>query len=611
VNPAQTEAAHAIEARLLVRAAPGSGKTRTLVERVARLLETGFHPSELIALTFTRKAAAEMRERLEVRVPGKPAAWWRQLHALTFHAWACKVIRTYHDKVGLPRNFSIRDEQDRESLVLYAARELGLCPAPGEKKRAGQWTSTRRLWQEAAVRTRYRQLLREACAVDFDGLELLLLELLRMPEVAEEIRRQRLHVLVDEGQDTSKGQQEILDALAPLALFVVGDPGQSIYGFRGAHLEGFAALGARPEFRTIDLPTNYRSLPPIVEAASRLAAAMTPPGLAQVAGRTGGDAQTIRDLHAPAADLYDRVVDDIWCALTTKDDAPEWSGMAVLSPTWALLDALAETLSIAGIPHVVARGVLETWDTAPARQLIDCLRVAVNPHDHAALWSALNAFTPRISMGAWAKVRALAMTTGTTVLDALAAGREAPALVDAIEALRAVLAAGATGWPAEADALIARLRAELGLLHLDAKIADLDAVERAVCAWGDEQEPGWTVRDLLDWYAGRHVTDAGADPEPPNAITLCTIHGAKGLEWPAVWVLGCEEGLLPRPGDAEEPRRLAYVAITRGRERVRMCWTEEAVPSRFIAEALGRPVGVDTEARPLTPEEIDAIDLPF
>jgi hypothetical protein len=193
----------------------------------------------------------------------------------------------------------------------------------------------------------------------------------------------------------------------------------------------------------------------------------------------------------------------------------------------------------------------------------------------------------RPSRWALRRLLTMAMTTGTSPLDALRAQAEAPALVDAIGAVADTIARSRQGWPAEIDALIDRMRDELTALHLDAKSAELAAVEKAVCAWGDEQPEGWTVQDLLDWYAGRHVTEAEATTEGPDAVTLTTIHGAKGLEWPCVWVLGCEEGTLPRTGDAEEPRRLAYVAITRGRERVRMCWTAEAVPSRFIAEALG------------------------
>lgn len=598
MNPAQLEAATSRAPHILVRAAPGSGKTRTLVERIALLLEGDTHPSEILALTFTRKAAGEMKERLETRLlPGRGLRFWlRFWHSLTvttFHGWACSILRQYADRVGLPRNFSIRDEKDKENLIFYAARELGLCPEPGATKRKGQWTSAERLWREESVRTRYYGLLREAKAVDFDGLETLLLRLLRQEDIAAELRLRYRHVLVDEGQDTSADQQEILDTLAPRNLFVVGDYAQSIYSFRGAHVDGFVGLGAREGWVTIDLATNYRSLGPIVDAATRLGRAMATPGLEQVAGRAGGTEHTIRAVPV------DGLVSDV--ALHAEECGPE--SMAILSPRWDLLEELAAELTTAGIPHVVARRTLQVWDTQPAKWLINCLRAALNPEDHVALYEALTAFTPRVYPGAWAKLRAGAMRQGAPVLGWYHMQDEAPVLVDRLWVLHEALLDEPDGWPEEADALLTHLCAELQRLHLDAKLTELGQVELAVCAWGDarrtEGEP-MRVQDLLDWYAGRRVTEAEAEAAP-DAVTLTTIHGAKGLEWPYVWILGCDEGIFPRSGEIEEQRRLMYVAITRGMERVRMC--HAGIPSRFIAEALGSAV---------TPTVEDSSDdLPF
>lgn len=603
-NPQQLDAITARDARLLVAAAPGSGKTRVLTERMALLLTDGVGPGEILALTFTRAAAEEMRERLKGRLPDRRPSLWHELDVLTYHAWAAKTLRRYADRVGLIPNFVIYDEQDKADLILYAGRECGLCPAPGEKKKAGQFTSAKRLWQEADVRRRYYGLLREAQAVDYDGLEIFMLRLLAQPDVAEAIRSRRIHVLVDEAQDTSKEQQAILDALDPVNLFVVGDGAQSIYGFRGANVAGFTGLGARPKWRVIELPVNYRSLPPIVSAATSIGAAMAVPGLRQVAAREGGDAETLAELTADDTEaLHAALVADLYGRL---DAGTPWGGMAVLSPTWDLLDELSAALTEAEVPHVVARKQLAVWDSAAARWLVACLRVALNPHDHASLWHALNAFTPRVTLGWWAGVRSRAIGAGASVLAMACAGKEAPAIASVILSLHAELTEDPVTWPSFADSVIEWMGLELTLLHLDNKRAEFAEVAQALSTWRESRrEAGQPDRivDLLDWYSGRHVTEAADQAEQGDRVMLTTIHGAKGLEWPDVWVLGCEEGRLPRGADAagepiEEQRRAFYVAVTRGKDRVRMLWRRDRTRSRFIAEALGERAEEPDEEAP-------------
>lgn len=627
LNNQQLAAVTADDARLQVLAAPGSGKTRVLIERLARLLSSGTAPDEILALTFTRKASVEMRERLEFRLPEKRPSFWRDLQVSTFHAWCAATLRTYADRLGMVPNFSIYDDVDHDDLVRYAARELGKCPAPGAVKKPGQWTQIRRLWQEEDIRKRYYGLLREANAVDYDGLERLVLKLLEQEDVAAELRRRRVHVLVDEGQDTSREQQAILDALDPANLFVVGDFSQSIYGFRGANVAGFVDLGKRPGWRTIQLPTNYRSLGPIVEGATRLGEAMVVKGLQQESARGGGHEQwTLAQLAGADRDeLAARIVYDIQKRHTDGEDGAEapfaWHQMAVLSPTWDMLDELSPHLEAAGIPHFVARRPGQVWDSEAARWLVVCLRVALNPHDHASLWSALNMFTPRMTLGAWAGVRSRAMRAGGSVLDAVTGEVEAPVIADSIREVCAAVSPDATGWPEAGDALIERLRAELVLLHLDTKREELDAAEKALCAWGDARtEAGetFTVRDFLDWHSGRHVIEQAAEAEQADRVILTTVHGAKGLEWRGVWVLGCEEGKLPRAfkPDAdgaseslEEQRRSFYVAITRGMDRVRMCWSRHRERSRFVGEALGAAEVVDVEPEPEPMDTPDGLPI--
>lgn len=541
LDPHQIHAATLDHPRVLCLAAPGSGKTSVLVERICWLLDQGTHPTEILALTFTRKAAGEMRARL---LAARPRAG--KVLLTTFHAWCARICRRYADLIGYPPNFTVRDDQDREDLIRWVGRDLRLKHA-----------SAKRLWQEEAVRVRYDALLRESAAMDFDALEHHALEVLG--QRAEEIRRSHPVVLVDEGQDTSSAQQAILDLLDPRALFVVGDPAQSIYGFRGADMAGFLELGQRPDWTTVTLPTNYRSAPAIVEAASRLGRAMTPPGLEQVAARP----------HLPHA-------------LTTCSSGPESltgdlagflsavapGSMAVLAPTWRQLESLAPALDAAGIPWRLARPAPQLWESDEARLLMACLQAAANPHDVLAVQSATRRW---VDLPTWAAARAGALEDGGPLVDQLPncpgvrAIRRATGVQDVQQAVQE--AGGPLAVWLTADALVTRAERLLDVAH-------------AAITAGHED-----VHALLDWYAGRHLDGDGPEAVAPDAVTLSTIHSAKGLEWPLVWLLleanDAERGEGP---SAEERRRLAYVGLTRARDAVTLCWERE--PSRFVAEMI-------------------------
>lgn len=589
LNAEQQAAVDARDARILCWAGAGSGKTRTLVERVARLLREGVHPAEILCVTFTRRAAREMLERLKELLPNRRASFWRALQVTTFHAWAARLLREYADVVGLSHQFTIRDEKDREDLIKFVGRELGLKHA--------SWA---RLLKEEAVRTRYYQLLREANAVDYDELEHRLLKLVRArgPELADRWH----HVLVDEVQDTSELQQQIVATLAPRHLFLVGDLGQAIYSFRGGHPAGITEMASAPSWRVLVLATNYRSEPAIVEAASRVAAAMEPSGLQQVAGREPRPdvavdvvrRQTTDDLHAWVANVVGATRSERWAA---------WKDCAVLAPRWAVLDDLAGHLRAAGVPHVVARKRMAVWDTDEARWLINCLRVALNPCDHVSLWSALNAFHARVPLHVWAEARAASAASGRPVFYTLFGSCR---VLQAIEDARVDIESVQEGAPPKGalELVLKAMRDDFVELHLDHRLATLDELQRAAYAWGDgEAEAGRTFdhRNLVDWYVARAITDLD-EAEAEDAVQLLTIHAAKGLEWPLVWVLGCEEGSLPRARDGEaleEERRKFYVALTRGRDAVRLCVSatnhvgQAVEPSRFVHEA----IGVDTARR--------------
>jgi len=609
LSPQQRHVVDLTDTHIRCLAAPGSGKTRVLIERAVRILRS-HHPKEVVLLTFTRKAANEMRERLKAAMPDKRERFWRDLQITTFHSWALRTLRRWSDKIGMVKNFTVRDAADKDDVVLYAGRQLNVVPALGAKKKAGQVSTAKSAWEREAVRHTYWSLMRESQAADYDMLEMLLHGLFKKPAVVESIRAGICHVLVDEYQDTSKLQQAILDLLDPPNAFVVGDPGQGIYGFRGAHPEGFHELGARPGWTTVHLDTNYRSYPPIVAAASRLAAAMEPKGLEQVAGRDwpGEDERAVLDvLAAPTRDALTRLmVEDILTAASlvigeamepiAKDDTgwirmlPEpipgiaWRDMAILSPNWDLLTDLEPALTAAGIPCRLARKKGDLWDEPEVRWLVNILRVAVNPEDHLSLWSALNAFTPRVTLMEWATLRSTAATRGISIVDVMPGW--VPAKCEYV--WQAILRFSVDGL--DLDDGLAILQDELRTeLHLDSRVEGLmrvaEAIETWAAEWNQTHDAPATTVDFLDWYSERNVHDVADEEDAPDAVTLGSVHSFKGLERKAVWIVGCEEGRWPRSEQGaayQESLRLFYVAATRGKDRVRLCTSLHKPPSRFI-----------------------------
>ena len=377
--------------------------------------------------------------------------------------------------------------------------------------------------------------MREAQATDYGGLEDNLRMILdRRPE----LQTRWTHVLVDEGQDTSQAQQELIGMLRPRSLFVVGDPGQSIYGFRGASLEGFLEWGKSSSILT--LPTNYRSGRAIVALASRLASEMEPKGLEQVAGDDAADGD-VRGLS------YAELVEDIRVTAATG------ASCAVLGGRWTPLDLLSNELAAAGIAHHVARPVRLIWDSGEMRALVAGLQVIHNPHDAFALYRFIRELGP-LDIADWSRVRAKSMAEGCSILEA-AVGMVPYELVQLSGNF------GEFGWMGMdyAARIVAYLLCDAyRAAHLPNRIEKVEECLEALLATGLDLEP------FLDWYGCRAIDGEEEQPEAPGVV-LSSIHGAKGLEWDAVWILGTD-----RWRQGEEAKRLLYVAATRARARLRM-----------------------------------------
>ncbi|UNX54272.1 DNA helicase PcrA [Georgenia sp. TF02-10] len=673
LNPQQRAAVVHTGGPLLIVAGAGSGKTRVLTHRIAYLLATGrARPGEILAITFTNKAAAEMRERVEALVG--PAA--RRMWVSTFHSACVRILRREHATLGLRSSFSIYDAADSQRLMTLVCRQLDLDPKqfpprafsrkvsdlknelidPEDYARSvGNNRFDRALAEAYAL---YNQRLRQAHALDFDDLIMVTVNLLQaFPAVAEHYRRRFRHVLVDEYQDTNHAQYVLVRELAgvdraddgaarggqdgparpgtgqhdgaadgaavpPAELTVVGDADQSIYAFRGATIRNILEFEEDyPSASTILLEQNYRSTQNILNAANAVIS-QDRDRRAKNLWTDAGDGPLIVGYVADSeheearfiAEEIDRLEDE-------RGTRP--GDVAVFYRTNAQSRALEEVLVRAGIPYKVVGGT-RFYERREIKDALAYLRAVVNPDDAVNLRRILN--VPKRGLGERTE-EALAtyaerhrVSFGQAVADAAAepadgavpavgglttrARHQVRAFHELLTGLREMLAAGAT--PAELlDAALDR-SGYLAELRASEDPQDAGRVENlaelhAVAVEFAEREPEGDLADFLERVS--LVADADQIPDNDAAdqgqVTLMTVHTAKGLEFPVVFVTGLEDGTFPHQrslteqDELAEERRLAYVALTRARERlylsraaVRTAWgmPHELPASRFLGD---------------------------
>jgi DNA helicase-2/ATP-dependent DNA helicase PcrA len=645
LNPEQLEAVRHGHGPLLILAGAGSGKTRVLTYRIARLIqEEGVPPWSLLAVTFTNKAAGEMRERIE-RLTGQPARGRDAPWVLTFHAFGARVLRRYADRLGLSRDFVIYDEADVKRLGRRVLDELGLDPerfkveealaAVERAKRALKGAQHRGL--EGSLKAfygRYQAHLRRANALDFSDLIYLPNRLFDASlDVLAALRGRFGHVLVDEFQDTDQAQYRLLKHLCPPAerpdLCVVGDDDQSIYGWRGAHVQNI--LGFERDFpgcRVVKLEQNYRSTGRILEAAHAL--------VARIPRRHPKRLWT----EAPPGEPVELV-----CLGDEREEA-EWvvsslceerqrglrlGEVAVFYRTNAQSRALEEGLRRWAVPYRVVGGT-RFFDRLEIRDLMAYLRLLLNPHSDLDLLRAIN--SPARGIGERTRER-LGLQAGrleVSLWEVLESGRlpeelrraEADKLI-AFRELVVALRRAAEGLPAaEVVRLVLERSGYAEALRRQASEeaqGRLENLRELVSAAADfaEDTGEEALGDFLEHVA--LVTDVDELGEEAEAVTLMTLHAAKGLEFDRVFMVGLEDGLLPHRRslqaeeervlgldaareDAsqglglEEERRLCYVGMTRARKRLSLTWagrrtvygrTESHPPSRFLSDLPGCP----------------------
>ncbi|WKX70893.1 DNA helicase PcrA [Streptomyces sp. XD-27] len=639
LNEQQRAAVEHHGAPLLIVAGAGSGKTRVLTHRIAHLLGARkVHPGSILAITFTNKAAGEMKERVEELVGPRAGAMW----VMTFHSACVRILRRESKKLGFTSSFSIYDAADSKRLMALVCRDLDLDPKrfPPKSFSAKISSLKNELIDEetfadqaadgfektlAEAYAMYQARLREANALDFDDLIMTTVNLLQaFPDVAEHYRRRFRHVLVDEYQDTNHAQYTLVrelvgtgtDTFDPAELCVVGDADQSIYAFRGATIRNILQFEEDyPDARTILLEQNYRSTQTILSAANAVIERnenRRPKNLWTEAGAgatiTGYVADTEHDEAQFVADEIDR--------LTDAGDAKA-GDVAVFYRTNAQSRVFEEIFIRVGLPYKVVGGV-RFYERKEVRDVLAYLRVLANPEDTVPLRRVLNVPKRGIGERAEAMIEALALREKISFAQALRrvddaygmAARSANAVKRfnaLLEELRTIVESGA--GPAtileavlERTGYLAELQASTDPQD-ETRIENLQELAAVALEFEQErteEEPG-TLAEFLERVALVADSDQipDEDAEGTGVITLMTLHTAKGLEFPVVFLTGMEDGVFPhmralgQAKELEEERRLAYVGITRARERLyltrstmRSAWGQPAYnpPSRFLEE---------------------------
>ena len=621
LNPDQLDAVVHPDGPLLVVAGAGSGKTRVLTHRIAHLIHVGVHPSKILAITFTNKAAAEMRDRVGELVGPVVRTMW----VSTFHSACVRILRADGDVLGYPRQFSIYDQADAVRLTSYVIRDQGLdskrFPPRGVHAAISLWKNelidpagaadrAANIFdrKHADVYAEYQARLRKAGAMDFDDLLLNTVALFRQhPDVLDHYRQRFEHILVDEYQDTNQAQNEIVLLLAAghQNVCIVGDTDQSVYKFRGADFRNIMQFEqAFDEVTTVVLDQNYRSTQTILDAANAVIDNNTERRPKSLWTDEGAGERIVR-YHAE-----DEGDEATWVASTARDMQHDgdlnWREMAVLYRTNAQSRVMEEAFMRLGVPYKVVGGT-RFYDRREVKDAIAYVRAVVNPSDEVSVKRVLNVPKRGIGDASVSKLDALAASEGIAFADALRrpdeAGVSGPAIrglasfVDLLDNLADIFADPDQGPGDVVQAALER-SGYLGELEAEDTVESHGRIENLGELVGSARE--FTVMDeFLEQISLVADTDELPEGESADQVVMLTLHSAKGLEFPAVFLVGVEEGIFPHvraltePTEMEEERRLAYVGITRAMQRLFMshAWSRQLFgstqynpPSRFFDE---------------------------
>ncbi|HEY2162180.1 MAG TPA: UvrD-helicase domain-containing protein [Solirubrobacteraceae bacterium] len=625
LNDPQREAVVHPGGPLLILAGAGSGKTRVLTHRIAFLLATeAARPDEILAITFTNKAADEMRDRVGLLVGGRIRAMW----VMTFHAACARMLRAHADKLGYTRQFTIYDQADSRRLIKRCLDELGVDPKRFTPAAIGsQISAAKNLLDDADgygqkvgsffeqtvadVYREYERQLHRMNAMDFDDL---LVRAVNVLELFQEVRDRYAngfrHVLVDEYQDTNHAQYRWLQLLASehRNLSVVGDPDQSVYQFRGADIRNI--LEFEDDFvdaHVVRLEQNYRSTQNILDAANAVIENNRGRKSKKLWSDLGqGDPIKIRELddeHAEARFVTGEI-------MRLLDEGVSRSEVAVFYRTNAQSRVLEDTLTRAEIAYQVVGGT-KFYERAEIKDAVAYLQVLVNPQDAGSFTRIVNSPRRGIGTTSLSRVLSFANTTGVSIWDAASEPEQVPNLgAAAVNALQRfmgtmhVLRERAESAAPVAEVLKDVLRESGYMEWLEAertieaqwRMENLEELVNVAAEYDESDAENRSLAQFLEQVSLRSDADERSDDE--GLVTLMTLHNAKGLEFGIVFMIGCEEGVFPHSraldeGGLEEERRLCYVGITRAERDLYMCYARTrnvfgsrswGAPSRFLGE---------------------------
>src|SRR5450432_1844369 len=629
-----------LEGPLLVLAGAGTGKTRVITYRIAELIRRGIAQDRILAVTFTNKAAREMRERA-LQLLGKRPKGVKPPEISTFHALCVRVLRRHADRLGYPKEFAIYDRSDQETLARGALRDIRVS---ADKLRPGDLLHLISGWKSQGIRpdqaesiavgdreqlaasayARYQTQLRACGSMDFDDLLLSTEELFdKHPEARFAEATRFDHLLIDEYQDTNGPQYRIVKALADRHrnLCVVGDDDQSIYGWRGAdvsHILNFQKDW--PDAKVVRLEDNYRSKSPILEAANTL--------IAHNSSRHKKILRPFREGGLPPRVLRmenetleaESLIAEIRQRMEGVDESQKWrpSDIAILFRTNEQPRAFELELRRAQIPYVLVGG-MSFYDRKEVRDVLAYLRVIANPADEVSLLRVIN--TPARGIGATTieALMKLAVGQGKPLWQVLpeagacadiphVAGDRVAGFRSLIEEFQNRLGTGPLFDFAQQLLSTVNYRAELDRVYktagdIEARLASIQEFLSSIALY-EQRAEGATLMGFLEEaaLAGREDQKDSDDKRERHAVTLMTLHSAKGLEFPHVYMVGMEEGLLPHQRSVvdgksiDEERRLCYVGVTRAQDSLtltlckeRMKWGKPRaqIPSRFLMEMRG------------------------
>lgn len=612
LNEQQKEAVMHKDGPCLVIAGAGSGKTKVLTTRIAHLIDEGISSYHILAITFTNKAAKEMRERLEILVPDN------NVFVGTFHSFGVRILRENYMHLGLERNFTILDSDDVLSLIKKIMKDLGIAKeecAPSYIRNRISFIKNEMMGpveiekffntepEQIAYRVykEYVQVLKKNNSVDFDDLLLLPVQLfLKNKEVLEHYQEKYQYILIDEYQDTNEVQYKMTKLLGCLYnnIFVVGDPDQSIYQFRGANYKNI--LNFERDYKNakvIPLEENYRSTKMILDAANSV--------IKNNKDRKEKNLRSNKMLGAKVQYFrsYDEKHEITLCIEEIKkllDDGYKASDMAIFYRTNGQARVVEEMFIKSNLPYKVI-GSYYFYQRKEIKDLISYLRLIINPHDEISLRRVINVPKRKIGPSTLARIETEALANGISMFDAISSGKELEfrnLIIDLRKMSESLSLTELIDVVLEKSGMKKELELESSL-ESELRLENLMEF-KSITASFEERTGSVNLENFLEEIS--LIADMTEHKEYDDAVTLMTIHSAKGLEFDVVFLIGMEEGIFPHANSiveadgVEEERRLMYVGITRARDLLyltnakrRMLYGKESMnpPSRFIEEIDG------------------------